>query len=43
VELFNLVNVEGLEVSELKALGFAWWKYFGILLYVLDTCGILYI
>jgi len=24
VELFNLVNVEGLEVSELKALGFAW-------------------
>lgn len=24
MELFNLVNVEGLEVSELKALGFAW-------------------
>jgi hypothetical protein len=24
VELFELVNVEGLTVTELKALGFAW-------------------
>jgi hypothetical protein len=24
IELFNLVNIEGLEVAELKALGFAW-------------------
>lgn len=25
IELFNLINVEGLEVAELKALGFGWW------------------
>jgi hypothetical protein len=25
MELFNLVNIEGLTVTELKALGFAWW------------------
>jgi hypothetical protein len=24
IELFNLINVEGLEVAELKALGFGW-------------------
>jgi len=24
IELFNLVNIEGLEVAELKALGFGW-------------------
>ena len=24
IELFNLVDMEGLEVAELKALGFAW-------------------
>ena len=24
MELFNLVNVEGLEVAELRALGFGW-------------------
>jgi hypothetical protein len=24
IELFNLINVEGLTVAELKSLGFAW-------------------
>jgi hypothetical protein len=24
IELFNLVNIDGLEVAELKALGFGW-------------------